>query len=87
MSCTASLTHSTALYSIYSVSQSDTRAESRVYQEGVGDTRPLVAQQKEVRELAYKGTWTTNISVSKKVTERNIYSLPVSKHQNNITVY
>lgn len=69
------------------VSQSHTRAESRVYQEDVGDTRPLVSQQKEVHKLIYKGTWTTNISVSKKVTERNVYSLPISKHQNNITVY
>lgn len=51
---------------------------------------PLVAQQKEVHKIIYKGMWTTNISVSKKVTERNIYSvysLHISKHQNNIIVY
>lgn len=35
-----------------------------------GDIRPLVAQKKEVHKLIYKGMWTTNISVSKKVNEK-----------------
>lgn len=61
--------------------------ELRVHQEGAGDTRPLLAQQKEGHKLVYKDTWTTNISVPNKITDRTVYSLPIPKHENNIMVY
>lgn len=79
----------TALYSIY-WSQSEPHKSWEQSASDGGDIRPLVAQQKKVHKLIYKGMWTTSIPVSKKVTERNVYSvysLHILKHQNNITVY
>lgn len=73
MSCTRSLAE-LPFIPLTEVSQSHTRAESRVYQEDGGGTRPLVAQQKEVHKLVYKGMWTANISVSKKVSKKYILS-------------
>lgn len=59
MSCTRSLAELPFIPST-EVSQSCTRAESRVHREDVGDTRPLEAQQKEVHKLVFKVMWTTH---------------------------